>query len=112
MKLIKIVNDRLGHVILDYGEGGVLSLLWNPMSHSDNYNRTVASIDGLDSMESKEVSDNIMKMFEQPQESTTIEIMGRGSKIEKAISDRGWDNPTWMTPLEELLDLLIELRSL
>lgn len=89
-------------MVLEYDNGELLSILWCPMSYSDNHMNLPPNKLHLESLK---------EWWGRPCSSTTVEMMGSGSVIEEAIEDRGWDNPTWMTPLEDLLDLLIELRE-
>lgn len=89
-------------MVLEYDNGELLSILWSPMSHSDNHMNLPPNKLHLESLK---------EWWERPCSSTTVEIMGSGDTIEKAIGYRDWGNPIWMTLLEDLLDLLIELRE-
>lgn len=112
MKLTKIINDRTGHIILKYENEELLSLLWSAYSYSDNHNAKPDYLDHVSHMTGEERAQAVNRWWGKDWESGTIELMGHGEHVIKAITKRGWENPAGYISLEDVLDLLIELRSM
>lgn len=110
MKLQRIECDRTGHIVLHYSNGERLSILWNAVSYSDNQGALYTN----PPEDMGEIAVTLAQLATKPWTSTTVEIMGSFTKdvrILTAMTKRGWSNPQGYVSLEDLLDLLIELRN-
>ncbi len=103
MKLQRIYNDRLGHIILEYDKENMLSILFAYGSYTEN-NRFDMEL----------LKKDITQLFIAPVDSTTVEIKGMGEKIENILKQYQdyWDGSllTYF-PVELLIELLIKIKE-
>lgn len=103
MKLQRLYCDRVGHIVLEYEEENMLSILFAYGSYTENH-RFDVELFGKD----------LTQLYNAPVDATTVEIKGMGEKIENILKQYQdyWDGSllTYF-PVELLIEVLIKIKE-